>query len=995
MIGEQAVFRVQAWMTTPRGEWIHADNIPIRIQTISGLEISPDSGMGALACRIDALKPGSYSIQATGAIPTGTIETRAVVTVLPAPLILSISPPRLSLDVGGREQITIQAEREVFTGKQVVTEAVIELELPPEIERLEIQEAGEGQGHGSLAAALQIKDDAAPGSYKIIVTGKVEEETVRAEIKVEILPVQVWRFSFEKTMWQTQAGTALESIEGVPCNELRSLGLDGGKLVVKPRGFTPAGYDEKKIETSHSIQAAPVCQLERSNGEVIVGNWDGVADGYLFHIPPLKSQNAIINHTIVVKVPILFNDKWGDQIRQIVEAARELGQGLDSALPDVAETYAVRFLDQFAQLDEFTLYQKREQLRAHLLTTGNFLAYMKTGTALYESSLGLFDAAFCQIKDNLIDLNIETTFSSFELFSMVLDSATPSAKQALEGVANRTIVQIVEHTIEQLGAKAIEQQARVAEARDARTQSLDEVEKAESMLGKFLKGTSQQKRQLKLVGELLTQDQALFRQILDEESKLKVVNQARKFFIEQVQANADKSSREELHKVLQESAGQISKYLSVENLLQDTAKEQNELVVKMVSLRAELLLTVKAIGEDPDEKAALESQISIVESQINRILQNGLWEADPDIFAKLQIEQSPSELVFKTKELTSQAQKEAATISSQNRNWEDYETWLTPVGIKAGEDFQQIPWLDDVANNFIPSITNLERWLSYAVDTAIIYLLNLNKAVVEFISSPAWRRTGITAQYRESGRQAALKDGNLNEEFYTFPKTLRQLARQCYPRNLVSMGRSGQAGEKDRVKGVIQSSVDTDHRREVDSQKEQAKKFFSALCINILDPARLSHDSDIKITGLDGLNQIWKQLAKPIIAYEKRFTTGSQTETGTPWSNDQFIQNITLRDWDGAISWLAWGLAWSLQLGSLAEFNSGNKAESVSNLSIASQGVEWITAHLKPMIAALIAMPDIIGFQFDLILAAALAYEAVLTRNVDIPSLIVDRYMLE
>ncbi|MBN1315465.1 MAG: hypothetical protein JXA42_08355, partial [Anaerolineales bacterium] len=253
----------------------------------------------------------------------------------------------------------------------------------------------------------------------------------------------------------------------------------------------------------------------------------------------------------------------------------------------------------------------------------------------------------------------------------------------------------------------------------------------------------------------------------------------------------------------------------------------------------------------------------------------------------------------------------------------------------------------------------------------------------------------IAAQYRENGQRTALRSGKIDVGFFSFPKTPAQLVRQCDPRNLISMGKNGSAEERNRVKNMIQSGAESNYQRETGFQKEQAKKYFGALCYGALNPDIFSSRYESQLVELNTLNQIWRKLTKPIIAYEKGFAASGEAGTDYLWSIGQFSKNSTFQDWDGAIEWLAWGLSWSLRLGALIALFTGYGALAAPQLFVAAQAVEWIAALLRPMVSALGTMPDVIGFQFDIIIASALGYEAILTQNIDIQALIVEGYALD
>jgi hypothetical protein len=143
------------------------------------------------------------------------------------------------------------------------------------------------------------------------------------------------------------------------------------------------------------------------------------------------------------------------------------------------------------------------------------------------------------------------------------------------------------------------------------------------------------------------------------------------------------------------------------------------------------------------------------------------------------------------------------------------------------------------------------------------------------------------------------------------------------------------------------------------------------------------------------LRGVWGQLVGPMVEYEKAFNATGAQATDYLWSIGRFAENSTFQDWDGAIEWLAWAVAWGLRLGGILAVFTGVGAAAVPAAFAAAQGAEWIGAVLRPAVSWLGTMPDIIAFQYDVVLAASLAYEASTEGNVNLDNLVVPSAYVE
>jgi hypothetical protein len=82
-------------------------------------------------------------------------------------------------------------------------------------------------------------------------------------------------------------------------------------------------------------------------------------------------------------------------------------------------------------------------------------------------------------------------------------------------------------------------------------------------------------------------------------------------------------------------------------------------------------------------------------------------------------------------------------------------------------------------------------------------------------------------------------------------------------------------------------------------------------------------------------------------------------------------------------------------LGGVLAVFTGVGAAAVPAAFAAAQGAEWIGAVLRPAVSWLGTMPDIIAFQYDVVIAAAVAYEAATTGSINLDNIVVPSEYVE
>jgi len=210
----------------------------------------------------------------------------------------------------------------------------------------------------------------------------------------------------------------------------------------------------------------------------------------------------------------------------------------------------------------------------------------------------------------------------------------------------------------------------------------------------------------------------------------------------------------------------------------------------------------------------------------------------------------------------------------------------------------------------------------------------------------------------------------------------------------VAMGQNGSPAQMQAVKQRLLTNASGGYQQERSAQRSQARTTFANLCSGALDAQRLEQPAPEQLVA-STLRGVWGQLAGPMVEYEKAFQATGAQGTDYLWSLGRFAESSTFQDWDGAIEWLAWSVAWGLRLGGVLAVFTGVGAAALPAAFAAAQGAEWIGAVLRPAVSWLGTMPDIIAFQYDVVIVAAVAYEASTRGKVSLDNLVVPSEYVE
>ena len=813
-----------------------------------------------------------------------------------------------------------------------------------------------------------------------------------AEVVVQI--PQVWNLTFRKQLWDDTEVIDLNKVEGVNKDALQALGDWGGTLFLQPKGrLTDEGQED--ILSTKVIESAGECVLDRGNDQLIRGEWDNVRRGYVFEIPASQEGDAPAGAggELVITPWIAPSLGWARQFRRVLKGSRKIGARLAEEVPGDATAYVRDCLDHLAERPEQELIERRMDLNTWVLNTAAFIEFMDQASEMFNKGLGLFDEAFKRFLDNMVNFAVELIFALFDVLDLVFKSASQNAKTALKGSTKEMVEELSEKTIRELA----QQRELVEQGVRASREGLGSLDRQIADVWArwptdIANPTPEVLRQMDTVSGqaqlLMRQRDALYEQLLRQKKELVDV-QANITISQEIKQNAGQATEKAFLDNIKERATNLPNDPQLRSLISDLQQITSRDTGQTMAMNAQVrqMLAELPPGTSEQTRQGLERLSAALVEHTQAIQAEVLIDLNKQTYQDL-LEKGP--LGSRMKQVHEQAQKAKAAaeaIRYQNMAWEHYQGFFSPLWWFMDWSLAQILWLHDLAREWIPGLAMAENLLAICVDTVVSYMMSILNAMIDFMNSHQWVRSCINSEVRGRGKSTALANG-INPAFFDFPKSTQQIPEVLKPRTIVAMGQNGSPAQMQAVRQQILTKAAGSYQQERSLQRQQAGAAFTSLCRKALDARRLAQPAPEHL-HVSTLRSIWSQLAGPMVQYEQGFAAANAQGTDYVWSAGRFMENSTFQDWDGAIEWLTWAVAWGLRLGGVLAVFTGFGVAAVPGAFAAAQGAEWIGALLRPAVSWLGTMPDIIAFQYDVIIAAALAFEAATEGNVDLDHLIV------
>lgn len=837
---------------------------------------------------------------------------------------------------------------------------------------------------------------------KVVLTPQLDDESgkpkpgpdVEGYTEVVAQLPHTWDLTFRKTLWHDGGVIDLKKVEGAPLAQLQTLGDWGGRLLLKPKGqFTPDNGD--KITSNKLVAHAGECVLDIGDDELIKGEWDAAAEAYIFKIPPSKEGEAPTGQAgqDVTVTPFLeLQISWQRQLKTLLTAAAKLGNTMHPEIRQLARIYVTGIMDYLAEKEEQTLVDRKRELSTWLLNTSHFVEFMGRASDMFRKSLALFDEAHKRYVDNLVNALIEAIFAVFDILDYVFKSAANTAKTALKSSTKEMVEEVAEQSAKELA----QQKTVIMQAVDVDKQLRERLDTQLAELGRRYQRmqASAAPDATDYIDDFLQQSRALQAQRKAVQARLQAQGrelanlECNRLIAQEVKENAAQATEKEFLEQIKRRAANLGDAPEIRKLvgdLDELVRQDTGFLMNMNRQVQQMLADLPA-NAPAASRQGLERLSGALVQQIEALQTNTLIDFNKNIYADM-LEKGPlGNRLKKVNEEGQRAKKAAEAIRYQNVAWEHYKGFFSPLWWFMDWSLAQILWLHDLAREWIPGLARAEAMLAFAVDTILGYVMRMLNAIIDFTNSHHWKRSTISSSVRGRGKQKVMSCG-VSSAFFSFPSSTNQLADKLRPRTLVANSPNGSAASKQAAKQQLLSFANGGYQREKSTQQQQAKTAFVSLCRQALDASRLDEAAPEHINA-SSFRQVWGSLAGPMVQYEEAFKATGAQATDYLWSIGRFQEASTFQDWDGAIEWIAWAVAWGLRLGGILLIFTGVGAAAVPAAFAAAQFSEWLAAALRPAISALGTMPDIIAFQYDVVIAAALAFEAATVGGVDLDNMI-------
>lgn len=818
--------------------------------------------------------------------------------------------------------------------------------------------------------------------------GTAQAEPIPVEGLTEIvvqLP-QTWELTFKKAFWTDAGVIDLKVVENVAAADLRDLGECGGRLILKPRGlFDPPKLGEQ-IRSNSTIANAGACTLDRGEGVVLDGQWDPGLEGYLFEIQSSRTDTNGPVGDLILDLDVKMLPGYEERMGQMLSAAKAIGGKLGQQVPQRARTFIQGLLDLLAKETEESLVERKGDITPWLINISRFIEFMQNGTGAFDRSLKLFDEAFKRFVGNMINFAIELIFFVFDKVKAV--KAKGSTEKAVKHATKELVEEAAEKEGRDLGTKLVtaeQGEKTLREQFDNVSRKLGETvynPPPQSGMDDWLRQIDSLRKQQVKIGEEFAKQT---KEVADLRAAMKITKY--------VEENSADFATKEFRDRVAAQAKEIPNTPEIQNLFKNLEAIKEANIEKLGEWG-------HAIGQElaklPDEElkalrkdfhtmfAYIEEKQYVYQLEVLSNFNTGLRD---DLLIKGPLGQR----MQKISEEAEAAKKSAEELRYKHVPFIHYEGWLAPLWFAMDWVVEQIVWLYDLAKKWIPGVAEMETMLIWALDLFLGYMMKIINSLIDFMNGHTWSLSSINPTLRPRAVDSAISNG-VGRDFFAFPTTLSEFVSSCRPDEVVGMANN--ATEKGSVKNRIRANAEGGYGREKENQKRGAKSVFTKLCVQALDISHLANPAP-NLVHESTASKVWGALLGPMANYEKDFKAAGAT--GTDYLTEpfkSFVDNSTFQDWDGAVEWIAWSISWILRLGALGAIASGVAAPAAVGAFGIATAVEQTAALIRPAISWLATMPDVIGLQFDVVLAATLMFSATIEGDVNGEEIAVKTYIV-
>lgn len=1019
--GQSQPLLVEAWeVTAGQGQAPCPANLQIIPPPGSGLLVSPDAGQARIQATVSAGRgtpAGSYTLQVQGTAPDGQLLYATIgVTVTANRYELRCNPPAFELRAGQTREVEISLWRFLPNGGQEIAG-----DVPVTLDTLGAPNplvVDPPNSHGQFKCQVRAPRDAASQTWHIQARACPPDtaEEIQLLVSVRVLPSLALVVVFNKPLWEPNTRTDLYTLGSPGQAALDELATGGGELIVRAWGVYRGA--QKTIECPTPV-ADGACRLERG-GQVFEGVWDAGEWGYVFTVTPLAGYRGAA-HQVKVDVPIPVHSRHGKTLDKILLNTGLAGTALGHSLDGKAEAYIQAYMDYIAQTAAATLQTRQRELLTWLYHAANFTRYTAESVRAFRLALNLHASAYRRFFDALINAILEILFLLIEkvaakAWRAYVSRGKEGVKEGLEAQTKQTIEAMLEKETRALA----EQGEKLAQQIKAAAQEGSESQVVKQAKEGALVQAEQQAQQLQ---KELAQEQARLeaqRQALaeakDEAAQRAAAQQveALEQRIRQIEAGLAQGelTRQNIRETIAALEADVNRRLLEVQKLANQLRGVNAQAGALKEIRhgvrqstnlgeiSNAIQNVKpgAAALDPQLKEALdafvdgqwkqlESVISYLENNRHQLANAGELIAQVrGLQAKLRtelgvetIKMTQNDFVIKPEFQEKLRQINQATTQAQTTMPTPYQAMdrsayepgaLGWVYHKLDQSLEWLHAFHDWARNWSTLFALTEDLVLYALEKIMQAMVKISNLLIGFLHSPAAVRSMIEPGLRRIGVDKAKALG-LRDEFFVFPwNALNSLGHSLHPHSLTASYTN-----KALMIAALTAQAEQGYTTERNQQKDDALDYFELALLRALQQdfgATPAADSlGVSSSMLERLAILTHSMEEYVQGFATAQASGQDALTAV-WARRMNATEWTAQDVETMIEWIIWAVqALAILLGAIGIATGVGAAAGAALLGAAGL-MSLFGSGLRVAIVTLWTLPNIAGFQYDVVVAHAL-----------------------
>jgi hypothetical protein len=1028
-------FQVEAWESVAGGQPVPCSaSLEIIVPPKSGLTVSPASGLGRILATLSAgraVRAGTYTLQIRGTAPDGQqIKPGSIgVTASANYYELRCNPQDFELRPAEEKEFELSLWRFLPDGRQETAQDVpVTLEPFGEDNPLEVDPLN---GNGQFKCQVSVPKETLTKTYYLQASASPPDQTdeLKILITIRVTPPPTLVVIFDKPMWEPSCRIDLFKLKDIEPDELERLAMEGGQLTVRAWGEFRG--TEQIIESHLPIEDG-TCRLERDGDVSEKVSWNSSVSGYLIEVAPLPGNTAGA-HQLTVHVPVPVDKVYVKTLDNILKNARLVGDALGHSMSDNAEDYIQEYMAYIAKTEAQTLRDRKKELPRWLYYTSAFTRYSAESIAAFNLALNLHESAYRRFLHSMINAILEFLFWLIEkvatkAWRAFVTGGKDAAKETLEAQARQKIEDLLETEARTLTKKnqALEQQFKAATQETSESQMLKKIEKnaldqAEVEIQRIERELAEARNRLQTFQS--GQDEAAQQAVRQEVETIKQLEERLSqgaLNRQNITATIDTLEKEihskvlELQKLTSQLQGVKTQVSTLEKMQKGVRSGKN---LKEVS---DAITNAKPGPDvlDPQLKRSLDAFVDQHWKQLDEVLlyleknRQHLENAD-NLIHQVQalkialrkelgyetIKMTQEDFIIKPElqkqieEMNAATTRARSTMPSAYRALDRsaYDPGLLGwVYHKMDEELEWFYQLHGYARDWLAGFALEEDLILFILETTMKILLKVSNLLIAYFHKPEAVRSMIQPDLRRTGIDK-VKTLGVRDQFFRFPENeLIALGHALHPRSI------SPAYDKARMMHDMITKAENGYKKERLLQKNEALDYLENTLIQAL-----THDFEktpnadalgVSSSMIENLRKITASMDEYVRGFKAAEASGEEGLMAV-WERRMHATEWTAQDVETMIEWMIWAVQSLAILLGLMGFLTGFGAPVGAALLSTAALMSLFGAGLRVAIVILFTMPNIVGFQYDVIVSHALMYDVLydgLPETLD--NIIVERY---